>query len=130
MVRILDSGDPRGVLPVPGLRAGVDTPIPKLPLGKCQQLPLPKPVGRGVCHSPGRGSLLLRIGTWEKLDVLLGLWSAPRLFWLSSELAAATSPFQLKCHLQFGWMSLYCLLRSSPGGVGLVGTGSCHTSSG
>lgn len=55
------------------------------------------------------GSLLLRVGTWEKLDLLLGLWSAPRLFWLSSELAAATSPFQLKCHLQFGWMSFYCL---------------------
>lgn len=58
MASILDSGDPCGLLPVPGLWVGADTPTPKLPLGKCQAA---SPSCRLGCHSPLRGSLFLAL---------------------------------------------------------------------
>lgn len=51
---------PCGALAVPGLWAGADMPTPKLPLGKCWQLPLPGARGL-VCHGPLRGSPFLTL---------------------------------------------------------------------
>ena len=94
--------DPCGGLPVPGLCVGADTPTPKLPLGKCWQLPLSGACDWGVpAHGGGLRSSLhpawRTTGTLDKPDLFCGLWSVPRLFWLSSEPVAATSPFQLEC---------------------------------
>lgn len=59
MVRILDSRSLWGSA-CSWTQGGADTPTPKLPLGKCPQLPLPGACRLG-CHSPLRGSLFLTL---------------------------------------------------------------------